>query len=69
MMWRTSASTSSSVCGETEPGWPGKSGPSLGPGSTETGPIFSDMPQRPTIWRAMFVTCSRSDSAPVVTSP
>ena len=31
--------------------------------------MTSDMPQRPTIWRAIDVTCSRSDSAPVVTLP
>ena len=39
-----------------------------GGGSMVTGPIAGDMPQRPTIWRAMVVTMSRSDSAPVVKS-
>jgi hypothetical protein len=34
-------------------------------GSTETRPIASLMPQRPTIWRAISVSCWRSDSAPV----
>ena len=38
-------------------------------GRTVTGPTAADMPQRPTIWRAIAVICSRSDSAPVVTSP
>ena len=37
--------------------------------ATVTGPTASDIPQRPTIRLAMFVTCSRSDSAPVVMSP
>ena len=27
-------------------------------------PIFSLMPQRPTIWRAIWVSCWKSDSAP-----
>jgi hypothetical protein len=31
--------------------------------------MTSDMPQRPTIWRAMLLTWSRSLSAPVVMSP
>src|SRR6266540_856518 len=30
------------------------------------GPTFSLIPQRPTIWRAIWVSCSRSDSAPCV---
>ena len=38
-------------------------------GRTDSVPMRSDMPQRPTIERAMRVTCSRSFSAPVVTTP
>ena len=66
-MRRTSSSTSSRVAceGAVDAGNSGR----LAGGSTVTGPILSDMPQRPTICRAMVVTCSRSDSAPVVTSP
>lgn len=37
--------------------------------STLTGPIFSDMPHRPTIWRAIAVAISRSLSTPVVVAP
>jgi hypothetical protein len=36
---------------------------------TVIGPIASLMPQRPTIWRAICVSCWKSDSAPVVRSP
>ena len=37
-------------------------------GSTDSVPMRSDMPQRPTIERAMRVTISRSFSEPVVTT-
>ena len=67
MIRRTSLSTSSRVSSDGPSGEPGNHSPSAG--STLTRPIFSDMPQRPTIARAIFVTCSRSDSAPVVTVP
>ena len=36
---------------------------------TRTNPIASLIPQRPTIWRAIVVTWSMSDSAPVVIVP
>ena len=36
---------------------------------TASGPIASLMPQRPTIWRAISVSCWMSDSAPVLMSP
>ena len=48
---------------------PGRSGPWPSLGSTETGPILSLMPHRPTIWRAIWVSCWMSDSAPVVIRP
>ena len=48
---------------------PGSSGPCPSRGSTATGPIASLMPQRPTIMRAMLVSCWMSDSAPVVMWP
>ena len=48
---------------------PWASGPSPSGGSTDIGPIASDMPQRPTIMRASLETCSRSPSAPVVARP
>ena len=67
MMRRTSVSTSSRVRVDGPVTSKGCSRPS--PGTTLTGPMASDMPQRPTMWRAMAVTSSRSDSAPVVTSP
>ena len=35
-------------------------------GSTATGPIARLIPQRPTMWRAIAVSCWMSDSAPVV---
>ena len=38
-------------------------------GSTAIGPTLSLIPQRPTIWRAIAVTWSMSDSAPVVMVP
>ena len=48
---------------------PGRSGPFGSEGRTATGPIASLMPQRPTIRRAISVSCWMSDSAPVVISP
>jgi len=33
------------------------------------GPSLSLIPQRPTIWRAIWVSCWMSDSAPVVIVP
>ena len=44
---------------------PGRNGPAPSRGSTATGPIAELMPQRPTIWRAISVSCWMSDSAPV----
>ncbi|RWA19374.1 hypothetical protein MELE44368_21495 [Mycolicibacterium elephantis DSM 44368] len=38
-------------------------------GNTDTGPIRSDMPHRPTMPRATLVAVSRSLSEPVVTTP
>jgi hypothetical protein len=37
--------------------------------ATEMGPMAGDIHHRPTICRAMSLACSRSFSAPVVTSP
>jgi hypothetical protein len=48
---------------------PGRSGLSLWEGRAVIGPMTSLVPQRPTIWRAIAVTCSRSDSAPAVCVP
>ena len=45
---------------------PGSSGPWPSDGSTAIGPIASLIPQRPTIWRAIAVSCWMSDSAPGV---
>jgi hypothetical protein len=46
----------------------GEQGPSVG-GQNREGAEFSLIPQRATIERAIWVSCWRSDSAPVVTSP
>ena len=64
----TSSSISHWVRGEVS-GELGSSGvcPSLG--RSVTGPSLSLIPQRPTIWRAIWVSCCRSDSAPVVIFP
>ena len=48
---------------------PGSSGPRASEGSTAIGPIARLIPQRPTIARAIPVSCSMSDSAPVVIVP
>ena len=48
---------------------PGAAGPRPSDGRTASGPISSLIPQRPTIWRAISVSCWMSDSAPVVGSP
>ena len=48
---------------------PGSSGPRASEGSTAIGPTASLMPQRPTIWRAMPVSCWMSDSAPAEIEP
>jgi hypothetical protein len=52
-------------------GWggPGKNAVCSSMGRTAIGPIAALMPQRPTIWRASWVSCWMSDSAPVVISP
>ena len=44
-------------------------GPRSSDGETATAPIASLIPQRPTMLRAMRVSCWMSDSAPVVVSP
>ena len=44
----------------------GAAAPARRAGSTAIGPSFSLIPQRPTIWRAIWVSCWMSDSAPVV---
>ena len=62
---RASSSTVCCVAGETgEP--PGSIWPSSRPSPSASGPIASLMPQRPTIPRAILVSCWMSDSAPVV---
>ena len=54
----------------SEAGWePGRSGPFSSCGRTAIGPIASLIPQRPTIPRAIDVSCWMSDSAPVVIVP
>ena len=50
-------------------GCAGQEGPAPSRGTTATGPIAGLMPQRPTIWRAISVSCWMSDSAPVLVSP
>ena len=65
---RTSWSITSCVAGETSE-TPGSSAPWASDGMTATGPIFGLMPQRPTIWRAMRVSCWMSDSAPALIVP
>jgi hypothetical protein len=65
---RTSWSISRWVCAETSE-TPGSSGPLPSLGSTDTGPTLSLIPHRPTIERAIWVSCWMSDSAPVVISP
>ena len=64
----TSSSTSCWVASEVS-ATPGSSGPMPSCGSTAIGPIARLMPQRPTMWRAIRVSCWMSDSAPVVRSP
>ena len=49
-------------------GGTGQDGPRPSVGMTVSGPTALLMPQRPTIWRAISVSCWMSDSAPVVTS-
>ena len=56
------------MSGETSAA-PGRKGPAPSRGITATGPIAGLMPQRPTIWRAISVSCWMSDSAPVLVSP
>ena len=65
---RTSSSTSCWVAVEVGCA-PGSSGLVLRPSATATGPIASLMPQRPTMPRAIWVSCWMSDSAPVVMLP
>ena len=65
---RTSLSTISCVACETSE-TPGSSGPWPSDGSTAIGPTDSLIPQRPTIWRAIAVSCWMSDSAPAVIVP
>ena len=65
---RTSSSTSRWVVCEVSLA-PGSNGPWPSEGSTAIGPIASLMPQRPTIWRAIAVSCWMSDSAPLVIVP
>ncbi len=48
---------------------PGQQRPLASDGSTAIGPIDSLIPQRPTIWRAIAVSCWMSDSAPAVIVP
>ena len=45
---------------------PGSSGFWASLGITAIGPISRLMPQRPTIWRAIMVSCWMSDSAPAL---
>ena len=65
---RTSSSTSLCVSGEASLA-PGRNGPDPSAGETAIGPIAWLIPQRPTICRASPVSCSMSDSAPVLISP
>ena len=62
--------------GRSAPAWtretsdtPGSSGPWASDGITAIGPISGLMPQRPTIWRAIPVSCWMSDSAPAEIEP
>ena len=56
------------MASEVSPELP-KKDPRPSEGRTLTNPIASLMPQRPTIWRAIVVTWSMSDSAPVLIVP
>ena len=60
---RTSSSTSRWVASEVSL-TPGSSGLMPSSGITAIGPIARLMPQRPTMWRAIRVSCWMSDSAP-----
>ena len=49
--------------------WKAGESPSSCAATKLIGPSFSLIPQRSTIWRAISVTCRRSFSPPVVTTP
>jgi hypothetical protein len=65
---RTSSSISWRIASETSDA-PGSSGPCASDGITAIGPIALLIPQRPTIWRAICVSCWMSDSAPAEIEP
>ena len=67
-MRRTSSSTSAGCAAETASP-PGSNGPRAVRGQDRERADVSLMPQRPTMWRAIPVSWSISDSAPVVVWP